>query len=116
MAVAARDPVARMGIAVTLVSGRAKDLHEPAFTPEDEALLARWSGAERLEWAARIECGKQAAARAMRSHCPTVNGIDAESGVLHVCPGPRNADSCLVVSALRGEYAWAWALAQGIEP
>ena len=56
VAIAARDPRDRVGIAVERIPERPSGLEESRFTPGERAILARWSGPTRLEWIARFGC------------------------------------------------------------
>ncbi len=53
VAIAARDPLARVGIAVATIS---EGPEESVFTPEERVLLARLSGPTSVEWAVRFRC------------------------------------------------------------
>jgi hypothetical protein len=122
VAIAARDPRARAGIAVALISGRPGNFEEAALTPGERALLARWTGPCRAEWVARFLCARSAADRsagtgvASSPHAAEVVRADEASGILHVRLGSTNNEPLRVVSGRRGEYAWAWTLGGGVEP
>ncbi len=64
VAIAARDPRARAGIAVERIPERPGGPEESRLTPGERALLARWSGPARIEWITRFGCAREAAARA----------------------------------------------------
>jgi phosphopantetheinyl transferase len=122
VAIAARDPRARVGIDVERIPERPGGPEESRFTPGERALLARWSGPARLEWIARFGCAREAAARAAGTalagepNTAEVVRADAPSGVLHVRSGTPSTETWSVASARRGEYAWAWTLGGRIEP
>ncbi len=122
LAIAARDPRARVGIAVERITERTGGSEESRFTPGERALLARWSGPARLEWIARFGCAREAAARAAGTalagepNTAEVVRADEASGVLHVRADTPSTETWRVASARRGEYAWAWTLGGRIEP
>ena len=122
VAIAARDPRARVGIDVELISDRPGGFEESRFTPGERALLARWSGSARADWITRFGCARAAAARAVGTgpaggaHAAEVVRVDEPGGVLHVRPGPTITEPLRVASARRGDYAWAWTLVGGVEP
>jgi hypothetical protein len=119
VAIAARDPGARLGIAVEVIAGHPGGLEEAAFTQGERDLLARWSGPNSLEWVARFSCAKEAAARAVGTGLAGGPGAaevvraDEAAGVLHVRLASTITGPLRVASARRGEYAWAWAWARG---
>jgi acyl transferase domain-containing protein len=126
LAIAAGDPAGRVGIDVQAITDRPDGFEASALSPGELALLTRWSGPDRHEWLARLWCAKQAAARAagVEPACTEVVADDAATGVMHVrlaseriAAGPGCAENpLLVVSARRGDHAWAWTLGEGAEP
>jgi hypothetical protein len=122
VAIAARDPRARLGIAVATLSEYPQATEGAAFTPGECAILSRWSGPVQPEWAARFRCAKEAAIHAADARfaadasAAEIVRVDEPSGVLHVRLAAADAAPLGVASALRGEYAWAWALREGVEP
>jgi hypothetical protein len=120
VAIAARNPRARPGIAVASIPARPDD--EVPLTPLERTILARWSGPARAEWSARFRCAREAAVRsagkgiADAGQASEVVHADAASGVLHVRIAATDARPMLVATAQRGESVWAWTLGQGVEP
>jgi acyl transferase domain-containing protein/phosphopantetheinyl transferase (holo-ACP synthase) len=127
VALAAHDPGAHVGIGVEAITDRPESFEASAFTTGERSLLAHWSGPSRDEWAARFWCAKEAAAKATdagiaagRSGAEIVDA-DGASGAMSVRLAPALFASCheqfanplRVVSARRGEYAWAWTVRQG---
>jgi hypothetical protein len=117
IAIAKRDPRARLGIAVAVIAERPDDHEESTFTPGEQAILARWTGPARVEWSARLRCAREAACAALveAAPAPEVVGIDESSGAVHVRMAAVTKQSLCVVSAQRGEYAWAWTIGEGVE-
>ena len=129
VALAARDPSALVGIDVEPITNRPPGFEESAFTPTERRSLSRWTGGRRAEWVARFWCAKEAAAKAAGvglAAGPTsaeVVGIDEESAEMQVRLPPELLAACpqriesplRVVSARRGNYAWAWTLGEGAE-
>jgi hypothetical protein len=118
VAIAAPDPVARLGIAVAPIPNRP----EADFTAAERAILSRWDGPARSEWAARFRCARDAALRsagmgiAEGRHAAEVVRADATSGLLHVRLDASGVNPLPVASARRGDYAWAWTLGEGANP
>jgi hypothetical protein len=121
IAIAARDPHARLGAAVAPISGRPPDV-EAAFTPGERTILTRWTGLARAEWSARFRCAKEAAVRSAGTgiaddqHAAEVVHADIGSGALHVRIAATGVRPMLVASARRGESVWAWTLGEGVDP
>jgi hypothetical protein len=119
VAIAARDPMAHLGIAVAVIPAHTGGLEQAALTPSERALLGRWSGPTSLEWAARFACAREAAARAVGTGLDggtrPAEIIDADevTGDVRVRLASTTDVPLRVASARRGEYAWAWALAGG---
>ncbi len=122
VAIAARDPLARPGIAVERIAESPEGGMTAAETPDERAILAPWNGPLRLEWAARIRSARAAAAMALGvgQACAGVEGqivaldivaLDEESGSILIQTGPASPHALSVATARRGEYAWAWTLA-----
>jgi phosphopantetheinyl transferase len=126
----AGDPAAQAGIDVEMIADRPEGFETSAFTPAERTLLDRWPTSRRAEWIARFWCAKEAAAKATGLGLAggpagaEVVRADEATGVLHVNLGPDLLVACpsrmenplRVVSARRGEYAWAWALGEGAKP
>jgi acyl transferase domain-containing protein/phosphopantetheinyl transferase (holo-ACP synthase) len=128
VALAANDPSARLGIDVAAITERPESFEASAFTTGERSLLDRWPGSSRSEWVTRFWCAKEAAVKATGGAGPASGSSSAEildvddaSGVLRVGLAPElvgasrdhGADSLRVVSARRGDYAWAWVLGEG---
>jgi malonyl CoA-acyl carrier protein transacylase len=117
VAIAARDPRTRPGIAVAPIGETEGSL----LAPDERALLARWAGPEHLEWAARFRCAQEAAARSARAgyaagpHAAEVIRLDQPSGVLHVRVASSATRPLRVATVRRGEYTWAWTIGSGAE-
>jgi malonyl CoA-acyl carrier protein transacylase len=116
VAIAARDPQIRPGIAVASIPG------ESAFTPGEQAALARWPDPKKAEWAARFRCAREAAIKASGAGSATssqpaeVVRVDESSGAILVRIAATDAPLIRVTTGRRGEYAWAWTLGEGVEP
>jgi hypothetical protein len=118
-----------VGIDVQVIVDRPDDFEASTWTPSEQSLLSRWSGPARAEWAARFRCARQAAARAAGmgqdagSSSAEVVHVDEDTGVLQVRIAPalpaaypdRLVNPLRVISARRGEHAWAGTLAEGAE-
>jgi hypothetical protein len=121
MAAAARDPRARLGIAVAPIADRSRGLAESRLAEGERALLARWTGPASLEWTARFHCAKEAAIAAAGAgfagdqHAAEVVRADESNGILHVRVDSMSGEPLRVASARRAEYAWALTLAEGAE-
>ncbi len=129
LALAASEPSARVGIDVEPIADRPPGFEESAFTPAERALLSRWTGASRAEWVARFWCAKEAAAKASGVGLAAgpasaeVVSLALESGEMHVRLATELLAACSeriesplrIVSARRGNYAWAWTLGEGAE-
>ncbi len=123
VAIAARDPEARVGIDVEKVIDRAASFEAMAFSARERTLLDRLPHGERAEWIARFWTAKEAAAKAtglaLVAGPSSVEVVAAdEEGKLLVmlrdelaasCPG--SAGPFPVQTARRGEYVWSWTLA-----
>src|SRR5262249_10990341 len=121
-----------VGIDVEAIVDRPCGFESSAFSPAERLLLDRWSGPARAEWAARLWCAREAAAKAAGialaggPAAVEVVPADESTGVGHGrfasdlrAAGPRQIEyknPLKVVSARHGEYAWAWTLGQGVEP
>jgi acyl transferase domain-containing protein len=130
VALATLDPDGSAGIDVESIDDCAGRL-EPVsrFTSAEHALLRRCPGPGDAEWVARFWCAKQAVAKAA-GLCPAsasaateVVQADPDSGVMLVrlisvsvaaCPD-RHGRLVRVISARRGEYAWAWTVGAGVD-
>jgi acyl transferase domain-containing protein/phosphopantetheinyl transferase (holo-ACP synthase) len=127
VAIAARDPAARVGIDVARVADRGRSFEAAAFTDRERTLLDRLGG-DRPSWAARLWCAKEAAAKATgRASVVGPSGVvvvdlDPSDGAALVRPGDDLAAACpdlrgrlsKVETALREEFAWAWTLGRSI--
>jgi hypothetical protein len=116
VAIAVRDPRIRPGIAVASIAG------EPALTPGERTLLARWPAPEQSEWSVRFRCAREAAIRAAGAGFATglpaaeVVRLDESSGAVQVRIASIESSPIRVTTGRRGEYAWAWTLGEGVEP
>jgi acyl transferase domain-containing protein/phosphopantetheinyl transferase len=137
VAIAAREPGARVGIDVERIHDGAEAVEAAAFSPAEQAILARWSGPLRAEWAARLRCAKRAAAKAdgIPSAVAEIEQVDEATGMIRIRLAPSDAGirpiadhgaagraaadptthPVRVISARRGEFAWAWTLGEGAE-
>ncbi|MBX6314734.1 MAG: polyketide synthase dehydratase domain-containing protein, partial [Isosphaeraceae bacterium] len=124
VALAARDPSAKVGIDVERIHPRGDSFEALAFSPGERSQLDRLDPADRPAWCARLWCAKEAAAKATGlglvagpASVEVVN-LDPPTGTMAVALGPDLAAACpdlageplRVSTALRGEYAWAWTL------
>jgi phosphopantetheinyl transferase len=131
VALAALDPAARVGIDVEPIVERDASFLAAAFTPGERSLLGRWSGPSYVEWAARFWCAKEAAAKASGlgfaggPSSAEIVAVHADTGAIDVRLGPEFAstwptDGCpkesRVMSARRGQHAWAWFVGTGVKP
>jgi acyl transferase domain-containing protein/phosphopantetheinyl transferase (holo-ACP synthase) len=128
VALACVDPASRIGIDVEPIVDRSSRFEATAFLLGERGLLDRWSGPERSEWVARFWCAKEAVAKATgRGFVEGPSGVEVVEvgrdgtlgarlrGALGVsCPDLAN-QIIRVVTARRGEFAWAWTLAEGIK-
>ncbi len=128
VALASVDPAARVGIDVEPIVERSSGFEATAFTPGERGLLAARPAAERAEWVARFWCAKEAAAKSTG-----LGFVDGPSGseVVRVGPDgrcgvrlggqpaggrPDPAEALVrVVTARRGDHAWAWTLGGGMD-
>jgi acyl transferase domain-containing protein len=136
VAVATRDPEARVGVGVAIIADPPDGFEPTDFTPGERALLVHRLRGARDEWIARFRCAREAANRAMgfggagSFHGAEVAEVDDVSGLIFVRiaspdegdrsrrgrPGEHRAqhdpmaDALRVVTARRGDYAWGWAL------
>jgi acyl transferase domain-containing protein len=129
VALAALEPMSRVGIAVSAIVNRPESVEATAFSPGERALLDRQSPSSRAEWVARFLCASEAAAKAAGmgaragSNQAEVVWLDEASGLMHVRvrsmpPGAALEDlgkGISVVSARRAAHAWAWTLGEGVE-
>jgi acyl transferase domain-containing protein/phosphopantetheinyl transferase (holo-ACP synthase) len=129
VAIAALGPATRVGIDVETIVERPEGFEATAFSTAEQLLLNNWSGSSRLEWITRFWCAKEAAAKVgglAASDCPLdceITQVDLATGVMRVKLGPAlNAarpepmvGPLCVVTARRGDYAWAWALIEGAD-
>ncbi len=123
VAIAARDPAARVGIDVEKVVDRAASFEAMAFSARERALLDRLPRGARAEWIARFWTAKEAAAKATGlalvagPSSVEVVASDKEGGIDVMLRGelaascPEFAGPLLVRTSRRGEYVWAWTLA-----
>jgi acyl transferase domain-containing protein/phosphopantetheinyl transferase len=129
VAIAASDPASRVGIDVETIVQWPLGFLATAFSSAEQVLLNHWSDASRLEWITRFWCAKEAATKATglaASAGPLdceITRVDEASGILRVKLGPAliasrpelMVDSLCVVSARRGDCAWAWTLVEGAD-
>jgi phosphopantetheinyl transferase len=129
VATAAADPSCRVGIDVETIVQRPEGFEAAAFSGAEQILLNNWSGERRLEWITRFWCAKEAAAKATGLAAAAgpldceITDVDEASGMLLVKLGPTLTsafpepmiDSLRVVSARRGDYAWACTLSEGAD-
>ena len=120
VAIASRDPDARVGIDVEKVVGRTSTFEAVAFSARERALLDL-RGGDRAEWIARLWCAKEAAAKAtglaLIAGPSSVEATSAdEKGTIVVSLGPELAARCpdpgpgpiSVRTERKGDYVWAW--------
>jgi phosphopantetheinyl transferase len=128
VALAAPDPAARVGIDVEPITERSTDFERLAFAADERAWLDQVAdaGSGRAEWVARLWCAKEAIAKATGygllggPAAVSVVGVDAASGAVSVALGLELAAACPELgrgpfrawTARRGEYVWAWTLAE----
>jgi phosphopantetheine--protein transferase-like protein len=120
-----------VGIDVEPITERPASFLATAFTPRERALLDRWTDPSRSEWIARFWSAKVAAAKASgmglagRPASAEVVDVYEDTGVVHVRVAPEGlaagAESVYknplrVISARRGQRAWAWTIGKGINP
>ena len=124
VAIASRDPSARVGIDVERVVARAASFEAAAFSERERGLLDRLAG-DRSEWVARLWCAKEAAAKttglALVAGPSSVEVVHVEvHGDVEVKLGDELASACpdlaerplSVQTDRRGEYVWAWTIAR----
>jgi phosphopantetheinyl transferase len=120
-----------VGVDVEPIIDRPATFLAEAFTPRERALLDRWTGPSRSEWIARFWCAKVVAAKASgmelagRPAIAEVVDIHEDTGVVHVRFAPEDLPAgaeigyenpLRVISARRGQRAWAWTIGKGISP
>ena len=128
VALACLDPSSRPGIDVEPVVGRSATFEATAFLPGERALLGDRLGDDRAEWIARLWCAKEAVAKAtglgfvdgpsgvevVLDNFDESLGVRLQGGLAEACP--ELADRVIrVVTARRGDFAWAWTLGEGVE-
>ncbi len=128
LALATLDPGARVGIDVERIVEREEGFVEVAFTDDERRCLENVARDDCAEWIARFWCAKEAAAKStgfgllVGPASVVVVQADRETGVLTVSLGADLANACRewderpvkVVTARRGETAWAWTLGERI--
>lgn len=129
VAIASRDPAARVGIDVERVVPRGSSFEAIAFTEGERALLDRIGENDRDEWIARLWCAREAAAKAtglgMVAGPRSVEAVGADpiSGFVEARLGPELAAACpdwgevtlRVRTSRREEYALAWLVAEDLK-
>jgi acyl transferase domain-containing protein/phosphopantetheinyl transferase len=114
VAMASRVPFARIGIDVERIMERPTSFEESAFTRREREILRVFAGDDRTEWEARLWCAKQAAAKAIgvdtdfTTTSIEVLRVDSLSGDVTIMVETARR----VVTARRGNYAWAWTTAK----
>jgi phosphopantetheinyl transferase (holo-ACP synthase) len=130
VALAVLDPTARVGIDIEPIIDRPASFLAKAFTPRERDLLDRWTSSNRTEWIARFWGAKVAAAKASgmglagRPASAEVVDVHEDTGVVHVRFAPEDLPAgeigyenpLRVISARRGQRAWAWTIGKGINP
>ena len=128
VALACLDPSAHVGIDVEPIVGRSEGFEATAFLPGERALLGGRRGPERAEWIARFWCAKEAMAKAtglgfvdgpsgaevFEAAVDGSLGLRLRGGLAEACPG-LTGGLIRVVTARRGDFAWAWTLGEGME-
>jgi acyl transferase domain-containing protein/phosphopantetheinyl transferase (holo-ACP synthase) len=128
VALAARDPRARVGIDIERVRPRGVEFEMQATLAIERDWLDRNTepGAERDEWLARFWCAREAVGKATGLgliHGPASLAIiiaDRSTGAVAVQLREALASACpelagepvRCVTARRGEYAWAWTIGE----
>jgi hypothetical protein len=133
VAIAAADPLARVGIDVESIAEVPENFEASSFTTGEQRLLSRWAPPGRAEWIARFRCARKSAAKTLTQFPDAVSPsglrnceitqVDEASGVMQVKLAPHvdqslagtALDSLCVVSQRRGDYVWAWALVKGAD-
>ena len=122
VAIASRNPRARVGIDVEKVVERAASFEAMAFSAGERALLDRAGSADRPEWIARFWCAKEAAAKAtglaLVAGPSSVEAVAADEERVEVRLRGELAGACpelasgpiAVRTGRRGGYVWAWTL------
>ncbi len=125
VALAALEPSTHVGIDVERISARGAGFEALAFSDAELAWLDRAArGSDRGEWVARFWCAKEATGKATGlglvagPASVAVVGFDPDRKTVSVAPGRELLDAwpvpsgapLEVVTAVRGEYAWAWTL------
>jgi acyl transferase domain-containing protein/4'-phosphopantetheinyl transferase EntD len=122
IALAARNPHARVGIDVERIVSRSEAFEAIAFSVGERALLDCLAKDARDEWCARLWCAKESAAKATGlalvagPSSVDVIEVDQETGQMLVKLGPDLANSCpelakvpvLVSTHRREDFAWGW--------
>jgi acyl transferase domain-containing protein/phosphopantetheinyl transferase len=130
IALAALDPTACIGIDIEPIVDQPASFLSTAFSPDERGLLDGLPGSNRTEWVARFWCAKKAAAKAAGSGVAgpastQVVEVDPASGALFVRLAPELLSACparfgdlpvRVLSARRGQRAWAWTIGKGMQP
>ncbi len=125
VALACSDPARAVGIDVEPIVERSRSFEATAFLPGERALLDGRPPSGRAEWVARLWCAKEAAAKATG-----LGFVEGPSGVEVVAIGDGGAvevrlrgalaaarpglaiGTVRVVTARRGDFAWAWTLGE----
>jgi len=127
VALAALDPGAAVGIDVEPIVGRSAGFEATAFLAGERAWLVDRSGDDRAEWVARLWCAKEAAAKAtglgfvdgpsgaevVAAGPDGVLGVRLRAGLAAACPALAGGP-IRVMTARRGDFAWAWTLGEGM--
>ncbi|QDV34368.1 polyketide synthase [Tautonia plasticadhaerens] len=129
VALASRDPGARVGIDVERITPRSGSFEDLAFGPGERALLDRFDAERRPEWVARLWCAREAVAKATGlgmidgPRGVEVTAIDPASGMMAARLGTGLASACPglagggldVGTTTREGYALAWFVRGGAE-
>jgi phosphopantetheinyl transferase len=119
IAIAARDPLSRVGIDVERIVNRSGSFETIAFAPEERALIPR---SDRDVWIARFWTAKEAAAKAtglaLLAGPLSVRVVSVDGETLAIKLGPELSAACadlndrtlLAQTARRGDYVWAYTM------